>query len=220
LAAETHDWLDQEWAGARSFLLGQAPSALAALWTCRLMSNRTDADRRFIRETELERSIAGLAEPVLDELGLRLVRVKISGRDGGTVQIMAERPEGGMSVEDCATVSRRLSPVLDAYDPMPGRYRLEVSSPGIDRPLVRPSDFALWAGHEVKVELKELVDGRKRFRGVIEGVEDGEVRLKVELDAKDAEPIVIGLPFSLIGEAKLVADQDSFRADLSGKKPA
>jgi ribosome maturation factor RimP len=182
------------------------------------MSNRIDADRRFIRETEIERSIAALAEPVLEELGFRLVRVKVSGRDGGTVQIMAERPEGGMSVEDCASISRRLSPVLDAYDPMPGGYRLEVSSPGIDRPLVRPSDFALWAGHEAKLELKEAVDGRKRFRGVIEGVENGEVRLKFELDPKE-EPVVIGLPFALISEAKLVADQDSFRADLSAKKP-
>jgi len=112
-----------------------------------------------------------------------------------------------------------LSPVLDAYDPMPGQYRLEVSSPGIDRPLVRPSDFAIWAGHEAKIELKELVDGRKRFRGVIEGVEDDEVHLGIELDAK-AEKVTIGLPFSLISEAKLVADMKSLRADLSDKTPA
>jgi ribosome maturation factor RimP len=109
--------------------------------------------------------------------------------------------------------------VLDAYDPMPGQYRLEVSSPGIDRPLVRPSDFALWAGHEAKIELKELVDGRKRFRGVIEGVANGEVRLRIELDGK-AEPVTIGLPFSLINEAKLVANLESFKQDLSGNKPA
>ncbi|MET0688254.1 MAG: ribosome maturation factor RimP [Methyloceanibacter sp.] len=182
------------------------------------MSNRVaDADRRFARETGSERTIADLAEPVLAELGFRLVRVKVSGRDGGTVQIMAERPDGQMSVEDCASISRRLSPVLDAYDPMPGRYRLEVSSPGIDRPLVRPSDFANWAGHEAKVELKELVDGRKRFRGVIEGVAKDEAWLKIEL-AGQPEPVVIGLPFSLISEAKLVADMQDLRADLSGKK--
>jgi len=175
-------------------------------------------DRRFVRETGPERAIADLAEPMLEELGFRLVRVKISGRDGGTVQIMAERPTGEMTVEDCATISRRLSPVLDAYDPVPGRYNLEISSPGIDRPLVRPSDFALWAGHEAKVELKEPVDGRKRFRGRIEDVIDDEVHLHVELDGK-AEPIIIGLPFSLISEAKLVPDLEDFRADLSGKKP-
>ncbi len=94
-----------------------------------------------------------------------------------------------------------------------------MSSPGIDRPLVRPSDFALWAGHEAKVELKELVDGRKRFRGVIEGAAAGEARLKIELEGKD-EPVVIGLPFALISEAKLVADIDGLKGDLSGKKPA
>jgi ribosome maturation factor RimP len=184
------------------------------------MSSPTgNADRRFARETGPARIIADLAEPVLDELGFRLVRVKISGRDGGTVQIMAERAGGGMSVEDCAAISRALSPVLDAYDPMPGQYRLEVSSPGIDRPLVRPSDFALWAGHEAKVELKELLDGRKRFKGVIEGIAKDEVRLRIKLDGK-ADPVVVGLPFALIAEAKLVADLAGFRADLSAKKPA
>jgi ribosome maturation factor RimP len=175
-------------------------------------------DHRFTRETGPEGAVADLAEPVLEELGFRLVRVKISGRHGGTVQIMAERPTGEMTVEDCATISRRLSPVFDAYDPMPGSYNLEVSSPGIDRPLVRPSDFALWAGHEAKIELKEQIDGRKRFRGKIEDVVDDEVHLKMELDGK-AEPLIIGLPFSLISEAKLVPDLDSFRADLSGNKP-
>ncbi len=154
-----------------------------------MSSASANEDRRFARETGPARAIADLAEPVLEELGFRLVRVKVSGRDGGTVQIMAERPSGEMSVEDCATISRRLSPVLDAYDPMPGQYRLEVSSPGIDRPLVRPSDFALWAGHEAKIELNELVDGRKRFRGLIEGVVKNEVRLKIELEGK-AEPVI------------------------------
>ena len=154
-----------------------------------MSSASANKDRRFARETGPARAIADLAEPVLEELGFRLVRVKVSGRDGGTVQIMAERPSGEMSVEDCATISRRLSPVLDAYDPMPGQYRLEVSSPGIDRPLVRPSDFALWAGHEAKIELSELVDGRKRFRGLIEGVAKTEVRLKIELEGK-AEPVI------------------------------
>ena len=184
-----------------------------------MTSAGANADQRFARETGPARAIADLAEPVLEELGFRLVRVKVSGRDGGTVQIMAERPSGQMSVEDCATISRRLSPVLDAYDPMPAQYRLEVSSPGIDRPLVRPSDFALWAGHEAKVELKELVDGRKRFRGVIEGVASDEARLRIELEGKE-EPVVIGLPFSLISEAKLVAGVDGFRQDLAGRKPA
>lgn len=181
------------------------------------MSTLAD-NRRFVRETGPEREIANLAGPVLEELGFRLVRVKVSGRDGGTVQIMAERPSGEMSVEDCAVVSRRLSPVLDAYDPMPGTYHLEVSSPGIDRPLVRPSDFVRWLGHEAKLELKEPIDGRKRFRGTIEDVVDEEVHLKIELDGK-TDPVIVGLPFSLIGEAKLTVDLDSLRADLSDRKP-
>ena len=135
-----------------------------------MSSRSSSADRRFAKESGAEREIADLAEPVLDELGFRLVRVKVSGRDGGTVQVMADRPDGQMTIDDCASISRKLSPLLDALDPMPGGYRLEVSTPGIDRPLVRPSDFASWTGHEAKVELKELVSGRKRFRGRIEGV--------------------------------------------------
>lgn len=182
-----------------------------------MSSQVANADRRFVAETGIARDIAALAEPVLDELGLRLVRVKMSGRDGGTVQIMAERPDGAMTIEDCVSVSRKLSPLLDERDPVPGGYRLEVTTPGIDRPLVRPSDFASWVGHEAKIELKELVDGRKRFRGVIEGVRNGEALVKVELPGGD-EPLTLGLPFSLIGEAKLVADTGALRADLSAKK--
>ncbi len=183
-----------------------------------MSSLATVEDRRFVQETGQERAVTDLAEPVLDELGFRLVRVKISMRDGGTVQIMAERPNGEMNVDDCAIVSRRLSPLLDAYDPMPGTYRLEISSPGIDRPLVRPSDFAAWAGHQAKVELKEPVDGRKRLKGTIEDVVDEEVHLKIELDG-NADPVIIGLPFSLISEAKLSVDLDGLRADLSGGDP-
>ena len=180
-------------------------------------SSSSSADRRFAKESGAEREIADLAEPVLDELGLRLVRVKVSGRDGGTVQVMADRPDGQMTIDDCATISRKLSPLLDALDPMPGGYRLEVSTPGIDRPLVRPSDFASWAGHEAKVELKELVSGRKRFRGRIEGVGNGEALLRIGL-AGQGEPQTIGIPFSLISEAKLVAGEDAVRADLTAKK--
>jgi ribosome maturation factor RimP len=182
-------------------------------------SPSADADRRFVSETGAAAEMAALAEPVLAELGLRLVRVKVSGRDGGTVQIMAERPGGTMTIEDCALVSRKVSALLDAGDPMPGRYRLEVSTPGIDRPLVRPSDFAAWTGHEAKIELTELVDGRKRFRGVIEGVQNGEARLIMEIKG-ETEPQVIGIPFSLISEAKLVADVAGLKADLAGKKRA
>ena len=158
---------------------------------------------RFMRESGLAAEIAALAEPVIEELGLRLVRVKVAAQSGTTVQIMADRPNGAISVDDCALISRRLSPLLDAHDPIPGGYTLEVSSPGIDRPLVRPSDLEDWAGFEAKIELKELIDGRRRFRGILEGYEDGEARLRIELKDYD-EPQVVGLPVALIGEAKLV----------------
>jgi len=174
------------------------------------------SDARFIGETGLAAEIAALAEPVLAELGFRLVRVVVSGRNGVTVQIMAERPEGTITVEECAEISRRLSPVLDVHDPIRGQYTLEVSSPGIDRPLVRPSDFEAWAGYEAKVEMKEPISGRKRFRGVLEGIEGGEVRIEVELDQLGRQ--VIGLPLGLIGEARLVLTDELIRETLRRTK--
>src|SRR6185312_14462692 len=96
------------------------------------------------------------------------------------VQLMAERPDGSITIDECEKISKQVSPVLDVADPVAGAYRLEVSSPGIDRPLVRPSDFEDWSGHEAKIELIEPVDGRRKFKGVLEGFEDGEVRLKAD----------------------------------------
>lgn len=174
------------------------------------------SDARFIGETGLAADVAALAEPVLIDLGFRLVRVAISGRDGTTVQIMAERPDGTITVQECAEISRNLSPVLDAHDPISGHYTLEISSPGIDRPLVRPSDFEDWVGYEAKVELKEGISGRKRFRGVLEGVEDGEVRLEVQLDQVGLQ--VIGLPIGMIAEARLVLTDDLVREALRRSK--
>jgi len=174
------------------------------------------SDARFVGETGLAAEIAGLAEPVLADLGFRLVRVVVSGRNGATVQIMAERPEGTITVEECAEISRRLSPVLDVRDPMKGQYTLEVSSPGIDRPLVRPSDFDAWAGYEAKIEMKELISGRKRFRGVLEGIEGEEVRIEVELDQLGRQ--IVGLPLGLIGEARLVLTDELIRETLRRTK--
>jgi len=174
------------------------------------------SDARFVGETGLAAEIAGLAEPVLADLGFRLVRVVVSGRNGATVQIMAERPEGTITVEECAEISRRLSPVLDVRDPVKGQYTLEVSSPGIDRPLVRPSDFDAWAGYEAKIEMKELISGRKRFRGVLEGIEGEEVRIEVELDQLGRQ--VIGLPIRLVAEARLVLTDELIREALRRAK--
>lgn len=175
------------------------------------MSETAPPQQRFYRESGIAARIASLAEPVIAELGYRLVRVKVSGQSGSTLQIMLDHPDRAIHVDDCALVSRRLSPVLDANDPMPGAFHLEVSSPGIDRPLVRPSDFADWSGFEAKIEMKELIDSRRRFRGIIEGYEDGEARLLVELNGFD-EPQAIGLPVDLIADAKLVLTDELLQA--------
>src|SRR5271166_2926684 len=174
---------------------------------------------RFLRETGPAADLAELVEPVLEDMGFRLVRIVMSKRDGGTIQIMADKAGGTINVDDCATISRRLSPLLDAHDPIEGRYFLEVSSPGIDRILVRPSDFEDWAGFEAKVETTDLIDGRRRFRGLLEGYEDGELRLQVQLDEK-GEAQTIGLPIDLIHEAKLVLTDELIRASLTKAKAA
>lgn len=161
--------------------------------------------------------VAQLVEPVAQELGLRLVRVIVSGRDGCTVQIMVDRQNGGISVDDCAKLSRRLSPVLDVDSPISGKYRLEISSPGIDRPLVRLTDFVDWAGYEAKIEMLELIEGRKRFRGIIEGIEGTEVRLQVELEGYDGVQ-VIGLQMDMIESAKLVMSDELIKAALAQSK--
>jgi ribosome maturation factor RimP len=176
------------------------------------------SDARFVGETGLAAQIAELAEPVLAELGFRLVRVVVSGRNGATVQIMAERPEGTITVEECAEISRRLSPVLDVHDPVQGHYTLEVSSPGIDRPLVRPSDFEAWAGYAAKIETKTPISGRKRFKGVIEGIEGDEVRLEIELEGLGRQ--TIGLPLALLAEARLVLSEELIRETLRRTKKA
>jgi ribosome maturation factor RimP len=168
---------------------------------------------RLARETGLAQHVAVLSEPVLEDLGFRLVRARIVGQGRCTVQIMAERPDGTLNIDDCERISRALSPVFDVDDPMPGEYLLEVSSPGIDRPLVRPDDFERWAGYEARIEMTELLAGRRRFRGVLEGFEDGEVRLLFEAEA-GTEPVVIGLPFDRIEEARLVMSDRLIRESL------
>jgi ribosome maturation factor RimP len=176
---------------------------------------------RFVREVGLAAAIAAVVEPRIEALGFRLVKVTVSGRNGQTVQIMAERSDGGINVGECEQISRDIAPALDVADTVPGNYHLEVSSPGIDRPLVRASDFANWAGSEARIELSEPIDGRKRLRGRIDGWVDGEVRIELFDRTKDdgakvpdGEPIVLGLPPALIANAKLVMTDDLIREDL------
>ena len=145
--------------------------------------------------------MAKVVEPVLDGMGFRLVRVKMSG---STLQIMAERPDGSFTIDDCEQASRAISPLLDVEDVISNRYFLEMSSPGIDRPLVRTQDFERWAGHEAKIEMAVPQAGRKRFRGALEGYADGEVRLFIDNPEGGHDKLLIGLPFADIDEAKLV----------------
>jgi ribosome maturation factor RimP len=158
---------------------------------------------RLLVEPGVAARVATIAEPVIENLGYRLVRVHVSPHAGLTVQIMAERPDGSMTIGDCETVSRALSPVFDAKDPIDQPHRLEVSSPGLDRPLVRRSDFERHAGHVAKIEMARGIDGRKRFRGTLLGVEGDNVKLRRD-DAKPDEQQEFLLPIEDMAEAKLV----------------
>jgi ribosome maturation factor RimP len=161
------------------------------------------AEPRLVTEPGMAARVAAVAGPVLQGMGYRLVRIKVSGESGCTVQIMAERPDGTMLIEDCEAISRALSPVLDVADPIDRAYRLEISSPGIDRPLVRRSDFARYAGHLVKIEMTALYQGRKRFRGTLGDVEGDAVRLRRD-DARDGEDRDVTLALEDIADARLV----------------
>ena len=166
--------------------------------------------------------MAAIAEPVIEELGFRLVRARYSGLNGGTLQIMAERADGTLTIDDCEAISRVLSPTLDVEDPIDRAYTLEVSSPGIDRPLVRASDFERGAGHEAKIELGVMRDGRKRFRGVLLGVRDDKVGLRLEraagANAPAEAPAEAWLPLDDICEARLVLTDALVEASLKAGK--
>ena len=177
------------------------------------------AEPRLVVEPGVAARVSAIAGPVLQQLGYRLVRIKISGEAGCTVQIMAERPDGSMQIEDCEAISRALSPVLDIADPIERAYRLEVSSPGIDRPLVRRSDFERYAGHLVKVEMAVAHQGRKRFRGLLDGVEGDTVRLRRD-DAKAGEEADVLLTMEDIAEARLVLTDELIAESMRRGKAA
>ncbi|MBL8595102.1 MAG: ribosome maturation factor RimP [Devosia sp.] len=179
-------------------------------------------EKRYIKETGLEQRIARIVEPVANDLGYSLVRVKMTQENGLTLQIMAEDGNGRFNITDCERLSKDVSPVLDVEDPIDREYHLEVSSPGIDRPLVRARDFAAYVGHEAKVELSDLLDGRRRFRGLIKAVDGDHVVITLPDVPKGTEPD-FRLPLSMLAEAKLVmtdklmnlaqVDQEEFPID-------
>lgn len=172
-----------------------------------------DRDKRLITENGVAARVAAIVEPVIEDLGFNLVRVKVTGTNGCTVQIMAERPDGTMSVADCETVSRAISPVLDLEDPIATAYYLEVSSPGIDRPLVRASDFERWTGYDAKIEMAVPMAGRKRFRGFIRGVQDTTVAVELP-DVKEGVEPIVHLPLTDLAEARLVLTDELIRESL------
>jgi ribosome maturation factor RimP len=192
-----------------------AQSELQAVETAPLQNE----EPRLIVEPGLPARVAAIVEPVLHQLGFRVVRVRVSGAEGCTVQIMAERPDGTMTVEDCEEVSHALSPVLDVSDPIERAYRLEISSPGIDRPLVRKSDFDRFSGHLVRVQMNIAVNGRKRFKGTLAGTEGEAARLTCDAVPEGEEPTVL-LPIEDMGEAKLVLTDELVTEALRREKAA
>ena len=179
-------------------------------------------EARIVVENGVAARVAAIVEPPIMDLGYRLVRVRVTGQNGCTVQIMAEKPDGTMTVEGCEEISQAVSPALDVDDPVQTAYHLEISSPGIDRPLVRASDFERWAGHLAKIDTVEVVAGRKRFRGIVRGVSGKDALLSRD-DAKSEEERDVAIPMSLISEARLVLTDalvtESLRRGKSGLPP-
>jgi ribosome maturation factor RimP len=168
----------------------------------------------LIAKSAVDRRIAGLIDPVLADMGFELVRIRVMGGHTPTLQIMAQKPDGTIEVDDCATISTAVSALLDVEDPISEAYTLEVSSPGIDRPLTRLKDFEQWIGYEAKIETEELIDGRRRFKGQLAGTEGDEVLITLD----DSDDVTIGLKFDWLSDAKLVLTDDLIRDVLRGRR--
>jgi ribosome maturation factor RimP len=187
------------------------------------LSDQTIAENelepRLITETGLDQRLADIIEPVLVGMGFRLIRVRMLNQNGATLQIMAERNDGTMSVQDCEAVSTAVSPVLDVEDPIDREYHLEVSSAGIDRPMVRKSDFIRWQGHLLKCETSIMIGNRKRFRGKI--LESNADAFMLERDqVAYGEEQKVEIPFTALAEAKLILTDDLIRDALRADKAA
>jgi ribosome maturation factor RimP len=167
----------------------------------------------MIAKAAIDRRLAEIVTPVIEDLGFELVRIRLMGGQTKTLQIMAEKPEGGIEVDDCAAISNAVSATLDVEDPILDAYTLEVSSPGIDRPLTRLKDFETFEGYEAKIETAELIDGRKRFKGMLAGVEDDEVLINIEEGT-------VGLKFEWLADAKLVLTDELIKEMLKARKDA
>lgn len=165
----------------------------------------------LVARTAMDQRLAEIVRPVLESMGFELVRLRLMAGKRKVLQVMAERPDGGIEVEDCARISTELGAVLDVEDPIEGEYTLEVSSPGIDRPLTRMKDFDEWYGYEAKLETTELIDGRRRFRGKLHGTEGDEVLIEIPEG-------IIGLKFDWLADAKLVMTDALIAESLRAQK--
>jgi len=167
----------------------------------------------LIAKAAIDRRMAEIITPVIEDMGFELVRVRLMSGKSTTLQIMADKPDGGIEVDDCAEISQAIGAVLDVEDPILDEYTLEVSSPGIDRPLTRLKDFEMFEGYEAKIETSEMIDGRRRFKGELAGVEEDEVLINVSEGT-------IGLKFDWLSDAKLVLTDDLIKEMLRQRKAA
>ncbi len=171
----------------------------------------------LVAKTAMDQRLAGIVQPVIEGMGFELVRLRLQGGNTPLLQIMAERPDGGIEVDECAEISNAISAVLDVEDPIEDNYTLEVGSPGIDRPLTRLKDFDTWRDYTAKIETNELIDGRKRFKGTLMGTEGNEVLIEIE---NQGEMVTIGLDFDWLADAKLVMTDELIRDVLRARKDA
>ena len=169
----------------------------------------------LIAKTAMDRRLADIVTPVIEGMGFELVRIRLMGGNTRTLQIMADKPDGGIEIDGCGEISTAVSAVLDVEDPVEENYILEVSSPGIDRPLTRLKDFEMWKGWEARIETTELVDGRRRFKGTLSGVENDEVLITIE---EAGEPVTIGLQFEWLADAKLILTDELITEMLRQRK--
>jgi ribosome maturation factor RimP len=171
----------------------------------------------LVAKTSIDRRLADIVQPVIEGMGFELIRLRLMGGKTRVLQIMADRPDGGISVDECGDISTAVSATLDVEDPLEDNYILEVSSPGIDRPLTRLKDFETWKGWEARVETTELIDGRRRFKGDLAGVEGDEVLITLD---EAGEEVTIGLKFDWLSDAKLILTDALIAEMLRQKKVA
>lgn len=165
----------------------------------------------LIAKTPTDKRLYALLNPLVEDLGYEVVRLRFMAGKKPALQIMADKPEGGIEVNDCALISNEVSVLLDVEDPIEGEYALEVSSPGIDRPLTRQKDFDIWNGFEAKIEISETIDGQKRFKGQLAGFQDDEVLITIPNGT-------IGLKFDWLAEAKLILSDALISQTLKSRK--